>query len=182
VVHTVLQVIFNNTLACLSSKKIWDLDITRKQKIPLILVLFFEFLTIIATILGGFYRLAALTGFDSSSNWVRAELAASTEISVGVICSSFPAWKQVWNLWQSSLELGNSRKEDRIPSLYITSLTPLRVFCLEDSIELTNVFRLRDVHNDLDVPQTRHLRTVTISRQTKILHSCWWFFHRQFRF
>jgi hypothetical protein len=112
--HTILQVIFNATLACLSSKKIWDLGITRKQKIPLILVLFFGFLTIIATILGGFYRLAALTGFDSSSNWARAELAASTEISVGVICSSFPAWKQVWNRWSKTYEYAQNSYSTRV--------------------------------------------------------------------
>lgn len=99
VVHTVLQVIFTTTLACLPSKTIWKLDIPRKRKIPLVLILFLGFLTVIATIYGGIYRLVALTGLKSSSNWARAELAASTEISVGVVCSSFPAWKQLWKRW-----------------------------------------------------------------------------------
>jgi hypothetical protein len=99
VVHTVLQVIFNTTLACLPSKTIWKLDIPRKRKAPFVLILSLGFLTVIATIYGGVYRLAALTGLKSSSNWARAELAASAEISVGVVCSSFPAWKQLWKRW-----------------------------------------------------------------------------------
>lgn len=127
VVHTALQVVFNATLACLPSKKIRHLGISRKQKIPLILVLFFGFLTIIATILGGFYRLAALTGFESSSNWARAELAASIEISVGVACSSFFAWKQLWNRWfkrcdttQNTFSTGEpGRKKDEQSSVEV---------------------------------------------------------------
>lgn len=95
VVHTVLQVLFNTTLVCLPSGEVWKVRIPRKQKIPLILILFLGFLTVIATICGGMYRLAALTSLKSSLNWPRAELAASIEISVGVVYLSFPAWNQL---------------------------------------------------------------------------------------
>ena len=96
VTNTVLQVIFNITLACLPIKKIWKLKLSRKEKTPLVVILFLGFITITATICGGVYRVAALSDLKSSLNWVRAELAASIEISVGVVCSSFPAWKQLW--------------------------------------------------------------------------------------
>ncbi|KFZ25023.1 hypothetical protein V502_00499 [Pseudogymnoascus sp. VKM F-4520 (FW-2644)] len=76
VVHTVLQVIINTTLACLPGKTIRKLKIPRKQKTPMILILIVVFLSGIATIVGGIFRLAALTGIESSLNWARVELAA----------------------------------------------------------------------------------------------------------
>jgi hypothetical protein len=81
---------------CMSSKQdnLEACD-TNKKKIPITLILLLGFLTVIATIFGGLYRLAALTGIDSSLNWARVELAASIEIAVGVICLSFPVWSLV---------------------------------------------------------------------------------------
>lgn len=128
VVHTVLQVIFNTILACLPSKEIWKLNIPRKQKIPIVLILFLGFLTVIATICGGIYRLTALTGLKSSLNWARAELAASIEISVGVVCSSFPAWKQLWNRW--------FKTDDYEPNSYSTGVGPGGKKDGQDSLEL----------------------------------------------
>ncbi|KFX86354.1 hypothetical protein O988_09629, partial [Pseudogymnoascus sp. VKM F-3808] len=96
VVHTVLQVIINTTLACLPGKTIRKLKISRKQKTPMILILIVGFLSVIATTVGGKYRLDALTGIESSLNWARGELAGSIEIAAGVICLSFPAWKTWW--------------------------------------------------------------------------------------
>lgn len=99
VVHTVLQVIINVTLACLPIKTIWKLEMSTKHKIQITLILLLGFLTVIATIFGGMYRLDALTGMESPLNWARVELAASIEMFVGVTCVSFPAWKQVWKRW-----------------------------------------------------------------------------------
>ena len=65
--------------------------------------------------------------------------------------------------WQSFARAGKS-----LSTLCITSLIFLKVFCpdlnREESIELTDVFHLLDVDDDLIVSLTRHLQTVTISR------------------
>jgi hypothetical protein len=141
VAHTVLQVIFNTTIACLPSKKIWKLGIPRKQKIPLVLILFLGFLTVIATICGGMYRLAALTSLKSSSNWARAELAASIEISVGVVCSSFPAWKQLWNRWFQTYEYAqNSYSTGVLPGERKNGLSSLELGKVESTEEAANTF------------------------------------------
>jgi hypothetical protein len=71
-----------------------------------------------------------------------------------------------FGVWQSFARAGKS------PSTpYITSLTLLKVFCLDlnhkESIELTSCFHLPGVDDDLDVPLSGHLRTVTISRDQR---------------
>lgn len=97
IIHTTLQGIFNASLALLPVKVLYDLKLSWRRKIPLVLVLVFGLLAIVPTICGGVYRHAALTGLKfslNSLNWARAELATSIEINVGLICSSFPAWRK----------------------------------------------------------------------------------------
>ncbi|KFY00399.1 hypothetical protein O988_03328 [Pseudogymnoascus sp. VKM F-3808] len=79
VVHTVLQVIINIILACLPIKTIWKLAIPLKGKIRITLLLLLGFLTVIPTIFGGTYRLAAFAGIESALNRARGELAAKAK-------------------------------------------------------------------------------------------------------
>ena len=131
VVHTVLQVVINTTLACLPGKTIWKLRISRKEKAPMILILIVGFLSVIATIVGGKYRLNALTGIESSLNWARVELAVSIEIAVGVICLSFPAWKMLWKQ--------GSKTSENAHNLYSTEAGPGERTAGQSNLELEKV-------------------------------------------
>lgn len=72
-----------------------------------------------------------------------------------------------FDAWQSNVRAG------RLPSIIyqITLLIFLEVLCLgpndNESIDLTEIFRLPDIDDDIDVSLTGHPRTLTISRDPR---------------